>query len=82
MDKLEFSDVVVLGPYLEERRVLNSVPAALAFMLEVWPGDTGPLKEKAIQTLKRAIAGEASAEDARTAFVLAAREAGVLAVEH
>jgi hypothetical protein len=82
MDKLEFSDVVVLGPYLEERRVLNSVPAALAFMLEVWPGDTGPLKEKAIQTLKRAIAGEASAEDARTAFVLAAREAGVLAVGH
>jgi hypothetical protein len=82
MDELEFSDVVVLGPYLEERRVLNSVPAALAFMLEVWPGDTGPLKEKAIQTLKRAIAGEASAEDARTAFVLAAREAGVLAVGH
>jgi hypothetical protein len=82
MDELEFSDLVVLGPYLEERRVLNSVPAALAFMLEVWPGDTGPLKERAIQTLKRAIAGEASAEDARKAFVLAAREAGILAVGH
>jgi hypothetical protein len=79
MDKLKFANVLVIGPRFHEHRKLDSVPAALAFMLEHWPGDTGAKKEVALTELRRAISGDASAEDAREAFVLAADEAGILA---
>ncbi|TXR48581.1 DUF982 domain-containing protein [Phyllobacterium endophyticum] len=79
MEELTFPRVFVIGPRVDESRGLNSVPAALAFMLEHWPGDTGPKKATALETLRRAIAGDASAEEARADFVHAADEAGILA---
>ncbi|MBB3234495.1 DUF982 domain-containing protein [Phyllobacterium endophyticum] len=79
MDELGFPDVVVLGPRSGEQRLLTSVPAALAFMMERWPGHTGPNRQIALDALNLALAGKGSAEDARTAFVCAADEAGILA---
>ncbi|WP_187277125.1 DUF982 domain-containing protein [Phyllobacterium endophyticum] len=78
MNELKFPDVSILGPRSGEHRVVNSVPAALAFMLELWPGETGPKRQVALDALESAIAGNVSAEDARTAFLYAADEAGIL----
>ncbi|PSH56708.1 DUF982 domain-containing protein [Phyllobacterium endophyticum] len=71
--------VNLVGPRNYESRELNTVLAALAFMEEHWPGDTGPKRQVALDVLTLAIAGNASADDARAAFVYAADEAGILA---
>jgi hypothetical protein len=78
MEELAFLNVSILGPRSGEHRVINSVSGALAFMLERWPGETGPKRQIALDALASAISGNASAEDARTAFVYAADEAGIL----
>jgi hypothetical protein len=79
MDELKFSTVFVKGPRFSERRELNTVLEALNFMLETWPGGTGPKKDIALQKLTQAIAGIVPAEDARVAFLQAAYEADLLA---
>ncbi|MBB3237384.1 DUF982 domain-containing protein [Phyllobacterium endophyticum] len=78
MDDLKFPNVPILGPRSGEHRLINSVNAALAFMLEHWLGETGPKRQIALDALESAIAGNVSAEDARTAFLYAADEAGIL----
>ncbi|MBB3237358.1 DUF982 domain-containing protein [Phyllobacterium endophyticum] len=79
MDELRFASVFVKGPRFGECRELDTVPAALAFMLEHWSGDTGPKKVIALEKLMQAVAGNASAEDARVGFLQAAYEADLLA---
>jgi hypothetical protein len=79
MDELRFASVFVKGPRFGECRELDTVPAALAFMLETWPGDTGPKRVLAIEALQQAIAGDTKVEDARIAFLRAAYEADLLA---
>ncbi|MBB3237376.1 DUF982 domain-containing protein [Phyllobacterium endophyticum] len=79
MNKLEFPRVNLVGPRNYESRELSTVVAALAFMTEHRPGETGPKRQVALDALTLAIAGNASADDARAAFVYAADGAGILA---
>jgi hypothetical protein len=57
---------------------LADVSACTSFLLREWPGKRGDKHRAALQACSDASEGKRSVEGARRAFILAAREAGIL----
>ena len=57
---------------------LADVAACTSFLLREWPGKRGDKHRAALQACSDASSGKKSSDSARRAFVLAAREAGIL----
>jgi hypothetical protein len=61
--------------------VLDTTQAAAWAMIEDWPTEDGPALDRALEICAAVDAGKRKPEDARTAFLQAATEAGIL-VQH
>jgi hypothetical protein len=58
--------------------VIVTLQAAAWAMIEDWPLDDGPALDAALVACAGAVEGKRKPEEARTAFVAAATEAGIL----
>jgi hypothetical protein len=77
MENIHFSVVTVETSRLGQRRGITSVTQAAAFLLSEWPGERGRLHGLARQACLEALEGTITGEMARTAFIDAAKEAGI-----
>jgi hypothetical protein len=59
-------------------RLVNSVSEASAFLFDNWPGRESDCWYAAIKHCNDALKGSVSVDDARAAFVVAAKDAGIL----
>ena len=69
--------IVKIGDPVEELAVESAQGAAWA-MIEDWPMDDGALLDRALAVCAAVDNGKAKPEDARLAFIEAAKEAGIL----
>jgi hypothetical protein len=77
-ERMPFGSPVCVRTGESTRRAVKSVRGACEVLID-WPhGRRGPVYQSTMEMLQRAIAGEASAEEAHDAFVAFARHAGVL----
>jgi len=67
--------LVMGGP--EKYRLVTSLGDAAAALITAWPSDDGEDYVVAVRACLDAIHGNASAHDARTALIRAAKEAGI-----
>lgn len=77
MENIHFSVVTVETTRLGELRKITSVTQAAAFLLSEWPGQRGRLHGLARHACLEALEGTITGEMARTAFINAAKEAGI-----
>ncbi|WJH40355.1 DUF982 domain-containing protein [Aliirhizobium terrae] len=70
--------VVVLIGEPPEEAVIETTQGAAWAMIEDWPVEDGTLLDRALAICAAVDAGKRKPEDARQAFVEAAKEAGVL----
>jgi hypothetical protein len=81
MENIHFSVVTVETSRLGQIRKITSVTQAAAFLLSEWPGNRGRLHGLARQACLEALDGTITGEMARSAFIGAAKEAGIFVRE-
>ncbi|UXN66030.1 DUF982 domain-containing protein (plasmid) [Phyllobacterium sp. A18/5-2] len=76
MKNIHFSPVVIAQA--GQRRNVTSVMEAAVLLFQVWPKDRGKAYFAARRACIEALEGKATADDARAAFIAAAREVHML----
>lgn len=78
MTNLDFLAVTIEIDETGELRNVSSVAEAAEILRQNWPSDRGKELSRARRACLDAMEGTGSLEEARTAFVAAANEAGIL----
>lgn len=78
MTNLDFLAVTIEVDETGELRNVSSVAEAAEILRQNWPADRGKELSRARRACLDAMEGTGSVEEARTAFVAAAKEAGIL----
>lgn len=79
MENLKFENVItVRTDPAGGIRTLADISSCTGFLLREWPGRRGDKHRAALQACSDASSGKKSPDNARRAFVLAAREAGIM----
>ena len=69
--------IIVETEMVGEKRTLNSVSEAAIFLMERWPGSRVPSYQAALQACTGPLSTAEDVENARRAFLTAAKEAGL-----
>ncbi|PIO43110.1 DUF982 domain-containing protein [Phyllobacterium zundukense] len=78
MRRLRFESVTVETRHVGRYRVIASVDAAADFLAHDWPTEKGPIHLRARIACLDALENALSADEAREAFIEAAKESGIL----